>query len=103
VLPGGDLLTVSGGVLYVVDPATGVADRVEVSGLRWASPALTGGDGLELRGNTLYVVRGFGRASVVVLRLGQGRVARRPSPRRSPTPTSTSRRRLRSSRVTCSS
>ncbi len=34
---------------------------------------LTGGDGLELRGNTLYVVRGFNpRASVVVLRLGQG-------------------------------
>ena len=68
VLPGGDLLVVSGGVLYVVDPATGVADTVEVQGA-----TLTGGDGLELRGRTLYVVRGFNpRASVVVLRLGQG-------------------------------
>jgi streptogramin lyase len=68
VLPGGDLLAVSGGRLYVVDPVTGVADRVEVQGA-----TLTGGDGLELRGSTLYVVRGFNpRASVVVLRLGQG-------------------------------
>ncbi len=68
VLPGGDLLAVSGGVLYAVDSASGVAGRVEVQGA-----TLTGGDGLELRGNTLYVVRGFNpRASVVVLRLGQG-------------------------------
>ncbi len=67
-LPGGDLLAVSGGVLYAVDSASGVAGRVEVQGA-----TLTGGDGLELRGNTLYVVRGFNpRASVVVLRLGQG-------------------------------
>ncbi len=57
VLLGGDLLAVSGGLLYA-----------EVQG-----ETLTGGDGLELRGNTLYVVRGFNpRASVVVLRLGQG-------------------------------
>jgi len=68
VLPGGDLLAVSGGRLYVIDPATGVADRVAVRGA-----TLTGGDGLVLRGTTLYVVRGFNpRASVVVLRLGQG-------------------------------
>ena len=64
VLPGGDLIAVSGGVLYVIDPATGVADAVEVTGAR-----LTGGDGLVLRGDRLYVVRGFGRSSVVVLRL----------------------------------
>ncbi len=57
VLLGGDLLAVSGGLLYA-----------EVQG-----ETLTGGDGLELRGNTLYVVRGFNpRASVVVLRLGHG-------------------------------
>jgi hypothetical protein len=73
VLPGGDLLSVSGGVLYVIDPATGVADRVEVSGLPDGRTKLSGGDGLELRGNTLYVVRGFHpAASVVVLRLGEG-------------------------------
>ena len=73
VLPGGDLLAVSGGALYVIDPATGVADRVEVSGLPSGRTSLSGGDGLELRGTTLYVVRGFNpTASVVVLRLGQG-------------------------------
>jgi hypothetical protein len=73
VLPGGDLLAVSGGVLYVIDPATGVADRVEVSGLPGGRTSLTGGDGLELRGKTLYVVRGFNpTGSVVVLRLGEG-------------------------------
>ncbi len=71
VLPGGDLLAVSGGVLYVIDPATGVADRVEISGLPGGRTTLTGGDGLELRGNTLYVVRGL-NTSVVVLRLGAG-------------------------------
>ena len=73
VLPGGDLLAVSGGVLYVIDPATGVADRVEVSGLPVGRTSLSGGDGLTLRGNTLYVVRGFNpTASVVVLRLREG-------------------------------
>ena len=68
VLPGGDLVAVSsavdGNALYVIDPATGVADGVEVQGEQ-----LTGGDGLVLRGSTLYVVRGFGRESVVQLRL----------------------------------
>ena len=73
VLPGGDLLAVSGGALYVIDPATGVAARVEVSGLPDGRTGLTGGDGLVLRGSTLYVVRGFNpTASVVVLRLGEG-------------------------------
>ena len=72
-LPGGDLVLVSGGVLYAVDPATGVADAVEVTGGR----ALAGGDGLELRGRTLYVVNGYGGDEVVVLRLsGDGRSAR---------------------------
>ena len=63
-LPGGDLVVVSRGVLYAVDPSTGVADRIEVSGRQ-----LTGGDGLELRGRTLYVVNGYGGDEVVVLRL----------------------------------
>jgi hypothetical protein len=70
-LPGGDLVVVSGGGLYLVDPDTGVADRIEVSGRQ-----LTGGDGLELRGRTLYVVNGYGGDEVVVLRLsGDGRSA----------------------------
>lgn len=63
-LPGGDLVVVSRGALYLVDPSTGVADRIEVSGRQ-----LTGGDGLELRGRTLYVVHGYGGDEVVVLRL----------------------------------
>lgn len=68
VLPGGDLIAVSGAVdgdaLFVIDPETGVADAVEVRGEQ-----LTGGDGLVLRGSTLYVVRGYARESVVQLRL----------------------------------
>jgi hypothetical protein len=70
-LPGGDLVVVSGGVLYAVDPSSGVADVIEVSGRQ-----LSGGDGLELRGRTLYVVNGYGGDEVVVLRLsGDGRSA----------------------------
>ena len=70
-LPGGGLVVVSRGVLYLVDPSTGVADRIEVSGR-----PLSGGDGLELRGRTLYVVNGYGGDEVVVLRLsGDGRSA----------------------------
>lgn len=64
-LPGGDLLVVDQGSLLVVDPATGVADRLEQTGGR----TLTAGDGLELRGSTLYVVYGFGEDSVAVVRL----------------------------------
>ena len=45
-LPTGDLVITSGGTLYRVDPGTGVADRIEVTGRR-----LTSGDGLELRGS----------------------------------------------------
>lgn len=67
-LPGGNLVLTADGALYRVRPATGVADRIEVSG-----PAdLTGGDGLERRGRTLYVVHGFERDSVAVVRLAKG-------------------------------
>ena len=64
-LPSGDLLVVNRGALYVVDATTGSADRVETTG-----PALTAGDGLELVGDTLYVVFGFGRSSIAVFSLG---------------------------------
>lgn len=58
-LPGGDLLVVSPTGLYRVPPTTGVADRLEQTGGR----ALAGGDGLALRGSTLYVVVGYGSRS----------------------------------------
>jgi streptogramin lyase len=63
-LPTGDLVVVSGGVLYSVDPVTGVADVIEVRGRQ-----LTAGDGLVLDGSTLYVVNGYGGDEVAVLRL----------------------------------
>lgn len=66
-LPSGDLLVVNRGALYVVDAATGSADLVETAG-----PALTAGDGLELIGDILYVVFGFGRSSIAVVTLGTG-------------------------------
>lgn len=68
VLPGGDLLVVDQGTLLRVDPATGVATLLPQTGGR----DLTNGDGLELRGNTLYVVYGFGEDSVAVVDLQQG-------------------------------
>lgn len=61
-LPTGDLLIVAAGSLFAVDPGTGVADRVDLTG-----PALTGGSGLELDGRRLYVVFGFGRDSIAVV------------------------------------
>lgn len=64
-LPGGDLLVVDQGTLLVVDPRTGVAERLEQT----AGRELTAGDGLELRGSTLYVVYGFGEDSVAVVDL----------------------------------
>jgi hypothetical protein len=66
-LPGGDLIldNSTAGGLYAVDPVTGVSTAIPVSG----GPGIIGGDGLELRGNTLYVVRGSGQAEVSVLRL----------------------------------
>ena len=61
----GDVLLVaetSSGKLFRVDPDTGIADEVDLGG-----EVLPGPDGLELRGNTLYVVGG---GLVTVVRLG---------------------------------
>lgn len=48
------LLVVNAGVLYRVDPETGDARLVDTGGA-----ALTNGDGMLLRGRTLYVVQNF--------------------------------------------
>ena len=53
------------GGLFAVDRSTGVAVEIPVAG----GPGLTGGDGLELEGSTLYDVRGSGQAEVSVLDL----------------------------------
>ncbi len=65
-LPGGDLVITnsSTGGLFQVEPATGVAARITLRG-----PALSSGDGLELRGDTLYVVYGFGTDAIAVVHL----------------------------------
>jgi sugar lactone lactonase YvrE len=52
----------STGKLFRVDPDTGIADQVDLGGQVLPAP-----DGLELRGNTLYVVGG---GLVTVVRLG---------------------------------
>lgn len=57
------------GGLWRVDPATGVTKQIPVSG----GTGLVSGDGLELRGHTLYDVRGNGKPEVVVLRLERGK------------------------------
>lgn len=57
------------GGLYTVDPRSGVVTSIPVTG----TPAVTGGDGLELVGNRLYVVRGSRGSDVTVLRLRLGR------------------------------
>jgi hypothetical protein len=65
------------GLLFRVDPATGATGEIDLG-----DATLMGGDGLELRGRTLYVVQGFVRqglppqVSVVHLgdRLTRGRV-----------------------------
>jgi hypothetical protein len=66
-LPDGSLVlnnsTVGG--LWQVDRATGVARAIPVTG----GPAITSGDGLELRGDLLYNVRGTGGNEVAVLRV----------------------------------
>jgi hypothetical protein len=67
VLPGGSLVlnnTTAGG-LYTVDPCTGRVRRIPVTG----TPAIRSGDGLELVGNRLYVVRGTGGSDVTVVKL----------------------------------
>ena len=51
------------GLLYRVDPNTGVADRVELGGA-----SLAAGDGLLVKGGTLYVVQGQ-LAQVAVIKL----------------------------------
>ncbi len=66
-LPDGTLLldhSTAGG-LWAVDPGTGRAAEVPVHG----GPGITGGDGLELDGAIVYVVRGSGQQEVSVLRL----------------------------------
>ena len=58
------------GKLFRVDPATGVADEVDLGGATLSYP-----DGLELLGHTLYVARPFDNRVTVVklaLRLASG-------------------------------
>jgi hypothetical protein len=57
------------GGLWRVDPRTGATAALEVRG----GPGLVGGDGLELRGRTLYDVRGSAPTEVSVLELSRGR------------------------------
>ncbi len=64
-LPTGDLLAVSPDGLFAIDPDTGVADQIEVTG------TLDGGDGLVLRGSTLFVVNGLPGDTVVELKLSR--------------------------------
>lgn len=67
-LPTGELLVVSGGDLYRVDPATGAAVELAEAGR-----PLTAGDGLELAPDgTLYVVNGYGGDEVAVVALDAG-------------------------------
>lgn len=73
----GDLIVTdsSTGDLFRVDPTTGVADRIELTGTQLAS-----GDGLVVRGQTVYVVYGAATNAVVVVHLARdghsGRVVR---------------------------
>lgn len=57
------------GGLWSVDLHTGAAVLISVTG----GPAITGGDGLERRGSTLFVVRGTSDTSVAQLTLKQTR------------------------------
>ncbi|RJK93817.1 superoxide dismutase [Vallicoccus soli] len=74
-LPGGQWLVVTQsatGDLYRVSPRSGRTQRIDVSG-----PDLTGGDGLVLRGRTLYVVYGFSTDEAAVVRLDRRGLAGR--------------------------
>jgi hypothetical protein len=55
----------SAGGLWRFVPRTGVVEPITVTG----TPAVVSGDGMEVRGRTLYVVRGSGGQDVTVLRL----------------------------------
>jgi len=68
-LPDGSLVlnNSTAGGLWRVNPRTGVTREIEVRG----GPGLVGGDGLVLRGRTLYNVRGSGPNQVSVLRLSR--------------------------------
>ncbi len=70
-LPDGSLVLNNSraGGLWRVNAHTGATRELVVRG----GPGLVGGDGLELRGRTLYDVRGSGPAEVSVLRLSRGR------------------------------
>lgn len=57
------------GGLWQVDPWTGTVRPLEVTG----TPAIVAGDGLELRGRTVFVVRGSGGSDVTVARLRRTR------------------------------
>ncbi|HST82870.1 MAG TPA: hypothetical protein VLL08_14140 [Kineosporiaceae bacterium] len=70
-LPDGSLVldhSTAGG-LWQVDPETGVAAAIPVTGGPAGGPGITGGDGLERSGRILYVVRGSGQQEVSVLKL----------------------------------
>ena len=80
-----DGATSTPGLLFSVDPATGVARTVDLGGA-----SLECGDGLLRRGRTLYAVQGASN-QIAVVRLGSSPTSGASSGR-SPTPTSTYRR-----------
>lgn len=73
-LPPGELVAVQSqtGLLFAIDPDTGEAEQIELSGEATELPA---GDGIEAQGRTLYVVQNqFNQIAVVRLR-GRGATA----------------------------
>lgn len=58
----------SAGGLWQVDPSSGVVSSVPIS-----RGTLTGGDGVELMGSTVFVVRGNNNESITRLTLGHSR------------------------------
>lgn len=68
-LPDGSLIidNSTAGGLWQVDPDSGVVSEIPVTG----EPGITGGDGIERSGRTLFVVRGSGQQEVSVLKLGR--------------------------------